>query len=229
MSIRFTSPMTVGTALWLSVAGCSTERSDGQMTADLERDLAMAVYARPAVVVSAVEGGRTGAPSGDARGRRDAVPQPRRAARPAPAPEVQETTSDAVLDTPLPAISMAPTEISTEAAAPAPEIPAPSAEPSTTVIPVSGPSDASGREGHGREGHGRGGMGGVIGAIIRGGAAGDDNCEEHDRRRGRGRGRGPILTTGGGWGRGVGTVIMVGGAIISNTGDRGTVRPTFPR
>ena len=225
---RIAAPFTWGAALWLGVSGCGSERPDGQMSADLERDLQLAMYARPAAVVSAVEGGRVGAPSGDARGRRDAVPRPKRAPAPRPSPQVEETASaESLLDSPMPAVSMTTADAGAPAAPIEPEMPAAGAETPVSVIPVSGPSDASGHAGE-HEGRRGGGLGGVIGAIIRGGAAGIDNCEAHDARRGRGRGRGPILTTGGGWGRGVGTVIMTGGAIIAAGGEGGGMRPTFP-
>ncbi|MBL0891104.1 MAG: hypothetical protein IBJ19_10865 [Gemmatimonadaceae bacterium] len=224
---RVAAPFTLGAALWLGVSGCGSERPDGRMSADLGRDLQLAMYARPAAVVSAVEGGPTGAPSGDARGRRDAVPRPRQAPAPRPSPQVEETASpESLLDSPMPAVSITTAEVGAPAAPIEPELPAAGAETPVSVIPVSGPSDASGHEGE-REGRRGGGLGGVIGAIIRGGAAGIDNCAAPDARRGRGRG--PIITTGGGWGRGMGTVIMTGGAIIAAGGEGGGIRPTFPR
>ena len=166
----------------LAMAGCGSDRSQGAMTADLERDLQMAVTAqRPLTqVVSAIEGGPPNGPSGDEKGRRDAIPVQKRAPRPTPQAEVQETAALPQLD-----MSSAPSVEVTERveAAPTP-VPEPSIEAPSHDIGVAsgGPSAAgSGGEGTARRG---GGWGTAIGVIIRGAAAGVDNCAEHDRRNG---------------------------------------------
>lgn len=236
---------TTALAAGLSVAGllgCGG-REPGAMTADLERDLDLALNARrpQTVVVSAIEGGPRDAPSGTERGRRDAVPVPRRQPRPMPSVEEQETavtqhpeeaSAPAVAVTepmepaPTPAPTPAATEPTAEAAAEAAHPPEPAPEHETASRgPSASTGEAADGHGDGARGQGRrgGGWGTLIGVIIRGGAAGIDRCEAHDRRRtGRrlpgGRG-GDILGTGGG---GLGGVI---GGVIANGG----IRPTFPR
>jgi len=175
-----------GATAALGMAGCGGEES-GAMTADLERDLQMAVNAqRPRTgIVSALEGGRPGSPSGDQRGRREAVATRRQAPRPAPQAEEQEVAVAPVVDeAPAPAMVVAEQVEPTPAPVPEPETRAPA--PVGISYPTDGgPSAGSASdEGEGRrgtEGMGRGRGGGV---IIRGGGAGEDHCEEHDRRRG---------------------------------------------
>lgn len=227
---------TTALAAGLSVAGllgCGG-REPGAMTADLERDLDLALNARrpQMVVVSAIEGGPRDAPSGTERGRRDAVPVPRRQPRPMPAVEEQETTAPVnPEEASAPAVAVTepmepePAPAASEGAAEASHTPEPHSEPETASR---GPSVGTGDvDGHGDGGRGQGRRGGgwgtLIGVIIRGGSAGIDRCEAHDRRRaGRrlpgGRG-GDILVNGGGV---LGGVI---GGVIANGG----VRPTFPR
>jgi len=195
-----------GLAVTLALAGCGSSKGDDGMTADLERDLSLALAAeRPrTAVVSALEGGPTGAPSGTAPGRRDAVQTPRRAPRPTLQAEVQETaTSEMIGEAPIPAEVVAE---ATQAPAPGPESETPA--PSATVIDMSPGSGTvtttaagTGRD-RGESGRRGGGMGGMIGVIIRGGGAGEDHCEIHDRRRGR---------NGGMAGGMIGTVIGRGG------------------
>ena len=212
-----TAAVVSGMAAVFALGGCGGERDQATMTADLERDLQMAtVAARPrTAVVSAIEGGPTGAPSGDEVGRRDAVPVPSRSARPKPsAPVTESVSSESVSETPAPAL------VTTEPVDPSP---APSPEPgvqappdlSTEAVATSGPSargdedagrergTASGHAGNGDGGRRGGGWGGIIGVVIRGGGAGEDHCEEHDRRRNGGR----IGTRVGGNGGIIGTVI----------------------
>ena len=205
-----TAAVVAGMAAVLALGGCGGERDQAGMSVDLERDLQLATAAqRPrTAVVSAIEGGPTGAPSGEAVGRRDAVPRPRRTARPTPSAPITETvTPDAVSEAPAPAT------VTTEQVEPTP---APSEEPgvqapadlSTEAVVAEGPS-ARGDENAGRDGGsgsgGRrgGGWGGIIGVVIRGTSAGVDHCEEHDRRRNGGR----IGTRVGGTGGMIGTVI----------------------
>jgi hypothetical protein len=230
--------------------GCGADRSTQQMTADLERDLQLAETAqRPRTqVVSVIEGGPIGAPSGTASGRRDAVPTPRRAPRAQPRAAVQEApVTNNVQEAPAPAVLVAEAE---PMPAPVPEsvAEAPSPEPAIVVIPAGrGPSagESEGRGDHGTVGTGRrgGGWGTVIGVIIRGGSAGIDNCEEHDRRAGRRGGAGGMGGgvrgggTRGGMGGG-GTVIITGRPGRGGIGDRmdgvigtvaGTPRSPYPR
>jgi len=204
--------------------GCGGSGEPAAMTADLERDLDLATNARrpQTAVVSALEGGPRRAPSGTERGRRDAVPVSRRQPRPTPEAEVQEAAATTeVEEAPAPAVAVTATVEPTPAPVPEPAPQAP--EPVSGPIPH-GPSDGSGDAiGTGEVGRGgggrRGGFGTLIGVIIRGGSAGVDNCEEHDRRRNGRRGGmgGGIITAGpGGW----------GGPIGANGG---TPRTTFPR
>lgn len=224
-----------GAATVMVMLGCGGAPEQGQMTADLERDLQLAIDARPApaMVVSAIEGGPTGAPSGRERGRRDAVPTPRRTPRPAPAPQVEEVAAPEPQQAAAPVVT---DPVATETApAPTPE-PVPQVatiEPGIHQAPERGPSAGSGEietRGEGGMGSGRrgGGWGGIIGVIIRGGGAGIDNCEEHDRRRaGRrgGRGEGTVIAIGrGGRGGLGGRIDDVMGGVVNGGG-----RPTFPR
>lgn len=199
--------------------GCGGE-PQGEMTADLERDLALAANAqRPGTqVVSAIEGGPRGAPSGTQRGMRDQVTRPKRAPKPTPQAEVQETAVLPSLEN-APAPAVVVTERTQTAPAPIPE-------PSVTAPnndPIGTPSGGRMDEGRGRGQGGvigiGGGIGGVIGVIIRGGAAGEDHCEIHDRRRGRGRM--PIPLPGGMGG--------IGGAIGGIGGGIGGVAVPRPR
>lgn len=210
--------------------GCGGDREAGTMTADLERDLDLAANARApqTAVVSALEGGPRNAPSGAQRGRRDAVPTPRLQPRPVDEAEVQETAvTTALEEAPAPAVAVTATVEPTPAPLPEPAAQAP--EPEPVSGPMSrGPADGRGEsEGRGEVGRGEGrrggGFGTLIGVIIRGGGAGIDNCEEHDRRRagrrggmGGGTGGGIMVAGPGGW----------GGPIGANGG---TPRTTFPR
>lgn len=194
------SAVVSGMAAVFALGGCGGDRDQALMTADLERDLHLATAAeRPrTAVVSAIEGGPTGAPSGDQVGRRDAVPVPRRSARPSPRAPVTETvTSESVDEAPAAAIVTAERMEPTPAPSPEPGVQAPP-DLSTEAVATSGPS-ARGDQDAGRDrgtgtgdvgnGGGRrgGGWGGIIGVVIRGGGAGDDHCEEHDRRGNGGR------------------------------------------
>ena len=165
----------------LAMAGCGGDRSQGTMTADLERDLQMAVTAqRPHTqVVSAIEGGPPNGPSGEEKGRRDVIPVKKQAPRPTPQAELQEVAALPQLD-----MSNAPAVEVTERVEAAPTaVPEPSIEAPNHDIGVAsgGPSAGSGGDGNGRRGSG---WGTAIGAIIRGTSAGVDNCGEHDRRGG---------------------------------------------
>lgn len=218
-------------AAGLTVAGllgCGGTGEQGAMTADLERDLDLAVNARApqTAVVSALEGGPRNEPSGSERGRRDVVTTPRPRPRPSPEADVQETAATPQLEeAPAPAVAVTATVEPTPAPVPEPAARAP--EPEPVSGPMShGPNDAIGEaDGRGEVGRGQGrrggGFGTLIGVIIRGGGAGVDNCEEHDRRRAGRRGgmggMGGIIVAGpGGW----------GGPIGANGG---TPRTTFPR
>lgn len=167
----------------LAMSGCGGNGNQGAMTADLERDLQMAVSAqRPrTMVVSVIEGGPTGGPSGDARGRRDNVPVRQKAPRPTPqAEEVQEVAALPELDmSAAPAVAVTERVESAPAPIPEPSIEAPS--PDIGAMAAGGPSAGNGDgEGTARRG---GGWGTAIGAIIRGASVGVDNCGPHDRNR----------------------------------------------
>ncbi len=212
-----TAAVVSGMAAVFALGGCGGERDQTAMTADLERDLQMATSAeRPSTaVVSALEGGPTGAPSGDQVGRRDAVPTPRRTARPTPSAPITETvTSEALSEAPAPAVVTSERVEPTPAPSPEPGVQAPpdlSTEAAVTSGPSASGNDDAGRDrgtgsgnvGTGDSGRRGGGWGGIIGVVIRGGGAGDDHCEEHDRRRNGGR----IGTRVGGNGGIIGTVI----------------------
>lgn len=214
--------------LALVALGCGSDRSQGVMTADLERDLAMASSAvRPSnQVVSALEGGPQNAPSGEQRGRRDNVVRPQRAPRANPkAIETQEApVAEQVAEAPAPVVEVAN---ATPAPAPAPAAgnDAPAPRPTWGVIydegqtTGRGPSDntGSGATGRGRDGR-DGGWGGMGGVIIRGGSAGEDHCEPRGTR-GRGRMPGGIGGMGGMGGGGI-----IGGVIGGVIG-----RGTYPR
>ena len=214
-----------GMAAVLALGGCGGERDQFAMTADLERDLQMATAAeRPrTAVVSAIEGGPTGAPSGDQRGRRDAVPTARRTARPTPSAPLNETVSSESVSE-APASATVTTEAVDPTSSPSPE-PGVQYPPdlSTEAVAPADPSargdDGAGRDrgtggGNGDGGRRGGGWGGIIGVVIRGGAAGVDHCEEHDRRRNGGR-------NGGGVGIRVGGAGGIIGAVIGEAMDRG--------
>lgn len=233
---RRTAVVAVGVVTALGMLACGGERDQGVMTADLERDLQLAVQARPpqTAVVSALEGGPTNAPSGTNRGRRDAVPTPRRMPRPTPQAEVQEVAATPQLEeAAAPAVAVSDVLEPTPAPIPEPAIHAPSPDPEVGISTARGPSAGHGDgEGQGEAGAGTGRRGGgwgtLIGVIIRGGSAGVDNCEEHDRRRaGRNGRRGGVITVGEVMGGARGGVL--GGAIGGVIANGGGVRPTFPR
>lgn len=171
------------------------------MTADLERDLSLAnsVPQTRSGVVSALEQGRMGAPSGSAKGVRLAVPTKKPAASAAPSQTVAEVPAAPTVEAPEPAPNAPPT------AGPVTTSPTPAPSSSTAVDAyppdisyptpaptVGGPSagngndgdrgNGSGTVGRGDEGHRGSGPTGVIGAILRGGMAGHDNCEPAGRR-----------------------------------------------
>jgi hypothetical protein len=221
--------LTSATTLALVALGCGSDRTAGVMTADLERDLAMASSAvHPQnQVVSAIEGGPQNAPSGEQRGRRDNVVRPQRAPRANPkSAQVQDApVTEQVAEAPAPVVEVAN---ATPAPAPAPTAgnDAPAPRPTWGVIydegqnTGRGPSDNTGTSATGRGRDGRdGGWGGPGGVIIRGGSAGEDHCEP---RGGMGRrGRMP-----GGMG-GMGGMGGIGGGIIG--GIIGGMNPRGPR
>lgn len=227
-------------------AGCSRSSSpDEGMTADLERDLALATSARPQnAVVSAIEGGPTEAPSGRSKGMRGPVAVRKRTPKPSPSPVIQEVAAaETAADIPAQASTPAVAEPS-PAPAPVPEavVIAPASEPVVETARGSGPSAGNGDEGArgsdgGSGGGRRGGGWGVIGVIIRGGAGGVDHCEKHDgRRRGGGIDQ-EVLGRIGGGGRIGGAIGGIAGGIIRNGRDdrRGDDRApvgrptTYPR
>ena len=182
------------------------------MTADLERDLNLAtsVQATRTGVVSAIEQGRNGAPSGTSKGARMVVPTKRRAPSAAPSPTVAEVAIAPADVNPEPAV-IAPPDVSlpTSTAATVAEavVSASAPDPNATVPMPGGPSAGTSSEGvhssgnigagnEGNRGGTRGRMGGIIGVILRGGSAGDDNCEPPGRGR-NGQGGGVIGAIGG--------------------------------
>lgn len=201
-------------------AGTYQMRSSSEpMTADLERDLSLATNVQRARsgVVSAIEQGRNGAPSDQSKGERMVVPTKKRAPTRAPSPNVAEVASVAPDVNPEPA-PQAPPEVAppaaSTAAAPAtvvaeatvPDLSYPTPAPATGGPSAGTASD--GNHGNGGVGAGEGGrrgptMGGVIGAILRGGTAGVDNCEPNRRRTGD-----PVGTIGA-----VGGIILGGGGM----------------
>lgn len=215
----------------LAMAGCGSDRSQGTMTADLERDLQMAVTAqRPHTqVVSAIEGGPPNGPSGDEKGRRDNIPVQKKAPTPTPKAELQETAALPQLDmTKAPAVEVTERVEAAPTPVPEPSIEAPSHD---IGVGSNGASAGNGGEANGRRGSG---WGTAIGAIIRGTSAGVDNCGPHDRR---GAGRVPNTAPGypvyGPGGRvGPTTVGAIGGMIgdaIANGGTYGGGRRAMPR
>jgi hypothetical protein len=212
-----TAAVVSGMAAVFALGGCGGERDQATMTADLERDLQLAIASarQRTAVVSAIEGGPTGAPSGDQVGRRDAVPAPNHSARPrASAPVTETLASESVSEVPAPALVTTERVDPTPAPSPEPGVQAPP-DLSTEAVATPGPTvrgdedagrdrgTASGNVGNGDGGRRGGGWGGIIGVVIRGGGAGEDHCEEHDRRRNGGR----IGTRVGGNGGIIGTVI----------------------
>lgn len=188
-------------------------RDSGEsMTADLERDLNLATTVQPTRtgIVSAIEMGRNGAPSGAAKGQRMVAPTKKRAPTQQPSPTVTEVAAVSPTFDPEPAPN-APPEAAPPAvsAAPAPTLMVADAPPDlsypTPAPSTGGPSAGVGNDGErGNSGAGngsngrRGTLGGVIGVILRGGAAGEDHCEPNGRRRGDA----------------IGTIGAVGGAIL---------------
>ena len=228
-----TAAVVSGMAAVFALGGCGGERDQSGMTTDLERDLQLAtVVERPrTAIVSALEGGPTGAPSGDQVGRRAAVPVPRRSAQPTPRAPITETvTSESVSEATAAATVTAEQVEPTAAPTPEPGVVQAPPDLSTEAVATSGPSargdDNDGRDrgtsgghvGDGENGRRGGGWGGIIGVVIRGGGAGEDRCEEHDRRRNGGRNGGGIGTRVGGTGGIIGTII---GGAIGEAVDRG--------
>jgi hypothetical protein len=209
----------------LSVSACSgTSTASEGMTADLERDLQLAATVRPARTraVSAVELVANGGESGRNRGTRALVRTPRRAPTPSPAETTEEVAapqSPADELAPLPAPTITET---VNAPAPAPVVePVATSEGSGPYVgsspgTYSGIEEAERERGRGESSRGRG-----PGVIIRGGSAGDDNCQPRGRR-----GAGGI-----GMGGNIGTVIGIIGGISGGMGGgiAGGRRMPFPR
>jgi len=200
-----------------------TRAPGGTMTADLERDLNLAtsVQATRTGIVSAIEQGRNGAPSGTSKGARMVVPTKRKAPAPAAAPTVADVAIAPADVNPEPAV-IAPPDVSapTAVAATVAEavVAASAPDPNETIAMPGGPSAGTSTEGvhnsgntgsgaEGDRGRTRGRMGGIIGVILRGGSAGDDHCEPP----GRGRNRNPI-------GGAVGAIGAIGGVLVGGGG-----------
>ena len=189
-----------------------TRAPGGTMTADLERDLSLAtsVQATRTGVVSAIEQGRNGAPSGTSAGARMVVPTKKRTPSAAHSPTVAEVAIAPADVSPEPAV-IAPPELSvptsTAATVADADVAASAPDPNATITMPGGPSAGASTEGvhtsgnigagsDGNRGGVRGRMGGIVGVILRGGAAGDDHCEPPGRGR-NGQGAGVIGAIGG--------------------------------
>lgn len=219
------------------LVACDADQSaDSNMTADLERDLDMAINARrPSLaVVSSIEAGGRGAPSGSQSGQRAAVRNAHKHMEPEAAPEAEAEAAGAGIESEVPVSEVAAASVAVSAVGQEAQATAPAAD-TATYVPVMGGVSYPTNEGTILRGDdrrsGRGsssgddgeGVGRVIGVIIRGGSAGEDHCEEPPIGR---RGRGGAVTTGGVIGGIIGGVI--GGAI----GGRGTparVPNRYPR
>lgn len=228
----------------IAVAGCRDGPSRGSevMTVDLERDLALASAPRVnrSAVLSAIEGGPTGAPSGIERGQRAPVAVRKRTLRPSPSPVEQEVVgSQTAAELPAPVFTATVSEtVPAPSPAPEPVATAPAHDPITDNLPGSGPSAGNGDDGNsgigrgsgGRRGGGMGGMGGIggiIGVIIRGGGVGVDKCDPRtDGRGGRGGMGGVFGGRGGIGGMGGGIIVPISGG-----GDNRMPvgRPSYPR
>ncbi|HYW30388.1 MAG TPA: hypothetical protein VE869_02695 [Gemmatimonas sp.] len=235
ISSRLVAASAVAAAM--AIVGCSggDKRGDDGITADLERDLALATAPRAnrTAVVSAVEGGPTGAPSGSQRGQRAPVRVNRRAPAPSATDVVQEVAAPEITaDLPAPTIGA---DLSESAPAPSPVSEpehAPTAVDVDETTIVSGPS--AGGDGDGQRGRRGGGIGGLIGAVIRGAVVDGDHCERHDGRRGRGGG---VVIGGsripGGIAGPISGGIRIGGGRMGMPNVRDTRapigRPTYPR
>jgi len=160
-----TAAVVSGMAAVFALGGCGGERDPSAMTADLERDLQLATAAEGprTAVVSALEGGPIGAPSGDRIGRRDAVAIPRRTARPTPSAPTTETVASASVNE-APAAATVTTEQVEPTPSPRPEPGVIQGPPdlSTEAVSTSGPS-ARGDDNDGRD---RGTNGGCNGSAI---------------------------------------------------------------
>ncbi|MBY0488580.1 MAG: hypothetical protein K2R93_01950 [Gemmatimonadaceae bacterium] len=227
-AVSTTLRLTTAGTLALIALGCGSDRTQGVMTADLERDLALASSAaRPAnQVVSALEGGPQHAPSGEQRGRRDNIVRPQRAPRvnPKASTTLEAPVTEQVAEAPAPVVEVA-NATPAPAPVPTPATDAPAPRPTWGVIydegqnTGRGPSDNTGTGSMGT-GRGRdGGMGGIGGVIIRGGSAGEDHCEPRGGIGRRGRMPGGMGGMGGMGGGGI-----IGGVIGGVIG-----RGTFPR
>ena len=191
------------------LVGCERARGSSEpMTADVERNLQLAssVQGQRTGIVSPIEQISNGAPSGNDRGKRLAVPAHRSAPTPAPSPVVTEvaaataTYENAATDavdasttaTPKTNGIVAPVAMQTASAAQTPDAgSASSGGPSAGIGAVIGTGNGdTGRNEEGNRGQGRspeagmpmpppGGnvVGGITGVIIRGALAGHDNCE----------------------------------------------------
>lgn len=205
-------------------AGVVMMRAPGDtMTADLERDLSLAtsVQTTRTGVVSAIEQGRNGAPSGSAKGERMVVPTRKRAPIAAPSATVAAAPVAPPDVSPEPTV-IAPPDLSvptaTSSTSAETQVVAATPDPSANTPAPGGPSDTPSNEGrrgsgviYGGTGGGTAGtsgrMGGIVGVILRGGSAGDDNCEP------RGRGRQEPRPTMGGVAGAIGTILAGGGGM----------------
>ena len=208
-----------------AVAGCRNNASvpDG-MTADLERDLqlASAVRSERSGVISALEQGPTGGPSGTSRGVRAVVHVKKRSPVASSSGALHEVAATKVTsDAPAPRFAVGVTQTSAPTDIPDPVATAPTHGPSVDVSSGAGSGGIDeGSVGRGRGDDGRGRGPGGIGVIIRGGGAGDDHCEPNGGIRGRGRTGGQVGGVGGGG--------IIGG-IIGGIGRIPTGRTNFPR
>ncbi|MEP6833799.1 MAG: hypothetical protein ABJB74_10400 [Gemmatimonas sp.] len=200
----------------------------GEMTADLERDLSLAnsVQSTRTGVVSAIEQGGNGSPSGHENERQAPVVTNKRAPSAAHSQMIAEVPAAPVNEAPAPAITPPVlTEPVEQIAATAEQASkAPVADPNGATGPTAVGGPAAGGIGDGNpgmdtRGNGRTGnelptatpepplqrpdptpaIAGIVGAIIRGTTPGHDNCE-----KGPARGASPA----------VGMIGAMGGAIV---------------
>jgi hypothetical protein len=212
-------------AVVVAFAGCkdNTPPRNEAMTADLERDLNLVSSAKPKSmqIVSALEQGPLGAPSGRNKGRRAPIRTPKGVPEADPTATEQEVVpTNLAGNSPAPVVGVSVTQTAPSSGPSVIVEPSiPSAEPEPGIVPGSQIPTEDGGIGsnHGRINGGaiRGIIGGAIGVIIRGGMVGDDHCKP----RGADRGIGAI--------GGMGAVRPFGGEMPGRQVGRGSPYPRY--
>jgi hypothetical protein len=194
------SPMlAVGLAVVLAACGKNSASPNRAMNDDLKRDLQLASSSsldlasqQASKSFALTEIGQSSVPSPSLAVRKGAGPKAVKSKAPtvkaAPAPTVdtkaEEPTTQVMAQAPSPTTEPTPDPT-------APAVP----RPSPTPIDPNGGEGAHGQNGGGSNpGAGDGGgsiLGGIFGAIIRGGVVDGDHCDPRTDRRGRGRGNYP--------------------------------------